>query len=177
MAQPRPLHCYDYVNRPYVTVREVLGRAPNDVLRRATTSAAARSSQVGATLHAAFAGVDVGIDIRVEVQSVRDEEGIAGLPPLSRMTLAWKAARGAALFPVMSAELSFWPLTSSETQIELEGAYRTPLGPVGNAVDAALGHRLAEAAVHRFLREVAYQVELETRATVGEERVALADAG
>jgi hypothetical protein len=58
----------------------------------------------------------------------------------------------------MQAELSFWPLTSTETQLELEGAYEPPLGLVGGAIDAAVGHRLAEAVVHRFLNDVVEQL-------------------
>ncbi len=165
MARPRTLRCYDYVNRPYMTVREVLRRAPDDVLRGATVSATRRSGQVGASLHAAFAGVDVGIDVDVEMQNLRDEGGVAGLPPVTTMAISWRAAHGASLFPVMSAELSLSPLTSSETRLELEGAYRTPLGPVGNAVDEAIGHRIAEAAVHRFLRGLALQIEQQTKDT------------
>jgi hypothetical protein len=65
----------------------------------------------------------------------------------------------------MKAELSLWPLTSSETQLEIEGAYRPPLGVVGAAADAALGHRLAEATVHRFLDDVVEQVRRELQAT------------
>jgi hypothetical protein len=61
----------------------------------------------------------------------------------------------------MKAVLSFWPLTSSETQMEIEGAYRPPLGAVGNVADAAVGHRVAEAAVHRFLDDVVEQIRRE----------------
>lgn len=61
----------------------------------------------------------------------------------------------------MTAELSLWPLTSTETQLEILGAYRPPLGIVGNALDAAVGHRLAEATVHRFLDDVVEQLRRE----------------
>jgi hypothetical protein len=70
------------------------------------------------------------------------------------MRLSWEAARAAAIFPSMRAELSAWPLATTETQLEIEGTYTPPLGMVGNALDALLGHRLAEAAVHRFLEDV-----------------------
>jgi hypothetical protein len=161
MSEPRKLRCYQYVNRPFPAVRELLRSRPVDVFQHATTSAAARASALTASLHASVAGLDVGVDVRIHVNGVRDDEGVAGLAPVTRITLAWEAARATAFFPVMTAELSLWPLTSTETQLEILGAYRPPLGVVGNALDAAVGHRLAEATVHRFLDDVVEQLRRE----------------
>ncbi|MGD0526293.1 MAG: hypothetical protein ABSE49_14170, partial [Polyangiaceae bacterium] len=61
--------------------------------------------------------------------------------------------------PSMQLELSTWALSSTETQLEIVGEYRPPLGVVGNALDAAVGHRIAEASVHRFLDEVIEQMK------------------
>jgi hypothetical protein len=131
------------------------------VFQRATESASARASEVGATLHARVGSVDVGVDVRIHVHAVNEDEGVAGMSPVLRVTLGWEANRAAALFPVMKAELSFWPLTATETQLELDGTYRPPLGIVGNAADAVLGHRIAEASVHRFLDDIVEQVRRE----------------
>jgi lipid-binding SYLF domain-containing protein len=161
MSEPRELRCYQYVNRPYEAVRDLLRQQALGVFQRATTTAAARGSAVGASLHAGAGAVDVGVEIRIHVHAVRDEEGVAGMAPLTRITLGWEAAHAAALFPVMKAEVSFWPLTSTETQVAIEGAYRAPLGPLGRAADAAIGHRVAEAVVHRFLDDVVEQLRKE----------------
>jgi hypothetical protein len=161
MSEPRKLRCYQYVNRAFPAVRELLRQRPLGVFQHATTSAAARANDLTASLHASVAGLDVGVDVSIHVQAVRDDEGVAGLSPVTRITLAWEATRATALFPVMTAELSLWPLTSSETQLEILGAYRPPLGIVGSAVDAAVGHRLAEATVHRFLDDVVEQLRRE----------------
>jgi hypothetical protein len=59
------------------------------------------------------------------------------------------------MFPTMRARLTVFALTATETQLELEGTYDPPLGPIGDLLDAALGHRLAEASVQRFVAEVA----------------------
>ncbi len=158
MSEPRKLRCYAYVNRPYGAVREVMRLRPLEVFQRATTSAAARASALAASLHARMAGVDVGVDVRIDVKGVRDDEGVAGLSPVTRVAIGWEAAHARGLFPIMDAELSFWPLTATETQLEIEGAYRPPLGVVGNAIDAAAGHRIAEATVHRFLDDVVEQL-------------------
>ena len=58
----------------------------------------------------------------------------------------------------MSARLSVSPLTFAETRIDFEGVYQPPLGPVGQVLDSAVGHRLAEASVHRFVNEVIEEI-------------------
>lgn len=161
MSQPRKLRCYQYVPRPFGDVRELLRQRSMDVFRHATTTAAERAGAIAASLHAQAAGVDLGVEIRIHVQAIRDEESVAGISPAMRVMLGWEAVRAAALFPVMDAQLTLWPLTSTETQLELEGSYRPPLGVVGNAIDAALGHRVAEAVVQRFLEDVAEQIARE----------------
>jgi hypothetical protein len=55
----------------------------------------------------------------------------------------------------MHAELAIYPLTATETQLELRGHYEPPLGALGAAVNALVGHRIADLSVHRFLSEVA----------------------
>lgn len=161
MSQPRKVRCYQYVNRPYDAVRQLLAHRGPAVFQRATASATKRASEVGATLHAELGGVDVGVDVRIHVHAVSEDAGVAGMSPVLRVTLAWEASQATALFPVMKAELSIWPLTATETQLEIEGAYRPPLGVVGNAADAVLGHRIAEASVHRFLDDVVEQIRRE----------------
>jgi hypothetical protein len=161
MSEPRSLRCYQYVNRPYDAVRELLCQHPRDVFQRATTTAAARADAIFASLHVVAGGLDVGVPVDIHVSGFRNEPGIAGLPPRTRIKLVWKARRDATLFPVMDADLSLWALTSTETQLELEGAYTPPLGIVGHAIDVAVGHRVAEATVHRFLDDVAEQIRRE----------------
>ena len=56
----------------------------------------------------------------------------------------------------MSAELSVYPLTGTETQLDFHGHYEPPLGLLGGAVDAVIGHKIAEASVHRFVSDVAH---------------------
>jgi hypothetical protein len=158
MSEPRKLRVYAYVNKPYAAVRQLLQSRASEVFPRATTSAVTRAGEVDAQLRVSAGGVDVGVDVRIHLGSLREEEGPKGMSPITRVPITWEAVRAAALFPSMTAELSAWPLTATETQIELEGAYRPPLGAVGNALDAAVGHRVAEAAVHRFLDDVVEQM-------------------
>jgi hypothetical protein len=77
--------------------------------------------------------------------------------PTSRVTripIQWSAAQRAALFPIMNAELSVYPLTATETQLDFLGRYEPPLGIVGGALDAMAGHRIAEASVHRLVADI-----------------------
>ena len=59
------------------------------------------------------------------------------------------------LFPLMKADLSIYPLTATETQLDFKGLYEPPLGLLGKAVNAMVGHRIAEVSVHRFVSDVA----------------------
>ena len=75
--------------------------------------------------------------------------------PITRLRLEWEAATAPGLFPLMKAELSVYPLTSTETQLDFLGIYEPPFSALGRAMNAVAGHRIAEASVHRFISEVA----------------------
>jgi hypothetical protein len=55
----------------------------------------------------------------------------------------------------MKAELSIYPLTGTETQLDFLGLYEPPFGALGKAMNAIVGHRIAEVSVHRFISDVA----------------------
>jgi hypothetical protein len=154
MAQSRTVRCYEYVNRPYEAVRGLLQRNPLELLGRATTSAAARSNELGGRLKIELGGIELGVQVTIHAHSVKEGEGVAGMSPVTRVAIGWEASRAPSLFPLLSGQLSAWPLTSSETQIELEGQYTPPLGGFGIAVDTAVGHRIAEASVRRFVEDL-----------------------
>ena len=59
------------------------------------------------------------------------------------------------LFPLMQGELDLYPLTGTETQLDFSGIYEPPFGAAGKAVNAIVGHRIAEASVHSFVSDVA----------------------
>ena len=159
MAEPRTLRCYQYVNRSYESVRELLHRDPLKLLQRATTSAAARASTLITNLRVQLAGIDIGVDVRVSVRRIRDQEAGASGAPVTRVELGWEATRMPALFPSMLAEVSAYPLSATETQLEIEGSYWPPFGPLGTAIDATVGHRIAEASVHRLLEDLVEQLK------------------
>jgi hypothetical protein len=160
MTQPRELTCYDYVTVRYDRVSDLLGSDAAPLFQRATVAAARRAGTLVASLHVSVGPIEVAADIKFDVRRVTDK--VTALGDRSTIVdLSWTAARGAAFFPVMDATLAVFPLSPTETQLDLVGHYRPPLGVVGNAIDAIVGHRIARASVQRFVQEVARQIEAE----------------
>jgi hypothetical protein len=161
MSAPHRLRFYGYVDRSYEAVRGLLRSSAEEVMQRATSTASERANGLAARLHLEAAGVEVGVDVRVQVSRGTEEAPVAGLPPVTHIGLAWKAVEGEGLFPSMSADLALSPMTFAETRLEFEGTYRPPLAGVGKAFDAVVGHRIAEATVHRFVNDVIEQIRRE----------------
>ncbi len=150
---PKSIRCYDYVNQPYDQVCEALRLKSNAVFHAATKSAEARGGAVAAGLHVKFAGFEITKDVEILIKTYTEVESKSG----KKMTIGfeWKAAETSGLFPSMIAQLDIYPITKSETQLDFHGHYEPPLGIMGKAIDAVLGHRIAEASVHQFVSEVA----------------------
>lgn len=155
MSNGKSIRVYDYVNHPYEKVRDRLQSDANEVFRNATKVAALRAKSVASELHVNIAGIEVGKDIAITVRSVDTHERSVTSPGKTVIHLEWEASDMPRLFPFMKADLSLYPLTSTETQLDLSGNYEPPLGFVGSMIDAAVGHRIAEASVHRFISDVA----------------------
>jgi len=155
MGKGRSVRCFDYVNRPYESVRDVLKTDAVEVFGAATRAAARRARSVASTLHVNLGGINVGADISISVKKIEEEAPKVRSAPVTRLLLEWEAANSPRLFPFMEAELAIYPLTASETQLDFTGEYEPPLGALGSALDAIVGHRIAEASVHRFVGDVA----------------------
>jgi hypothetical protein len=158
----REIRSFDYVNAPYESVRAALSKDALAIFRSATKAAAGRTHSVASALRVEIAGIELAKEIEISVKEVKEAPGSA----VTRLELEWKAATAPGLFPMMRAELAVYPLTATETQLDFSGRYEPPLGWLGTAVDAAVGHRIAEASVHRFVSEVAsyLRAELESKA-------------
>jgi hypothetical protein len=148
------LRVYDYVNQPFERVAAALSGDASGILQRATTVAGERAAELGAKLHAHVGPVDITADVTIDVGPV-DETPLPSGRPALRIPIKWHAIRTPRAFPVMQAELTVYPLTSTETQLELAGSYEPPLGAVGRALDGALLHKIAEASVLQFVQEIA----------------------
>jgi hypothetical protein len=163
---PHDLHCYDYVNQPYERVREQLLEDPRRLLRRASKVAAARAQALRAQLRAVARPLELAAQIEIRVSSIEGARSLLD-DPSRRFLHELRAERAAAAFPVMHAILRAYPLTPTETQLELEGTYAPPLavaGEGGGSIDdltAVMGRRIAEASMLRFIQEVAVHLRAE----------------
>jgi hypothetical protein len=149
------IRSYDYVNQPYHLVRDALKHDALAVFQAATKAAADRARTLASELRVDVAGIGVKADIKIEVKSVEENALEGVISPSTRLYLEWEAVTLPALFPLMKAELSIYPLTPTETQLDFLGAYEPPFGAVGKAMNAIVAHRIAEASVHRFVADVA----------------------
>jgi hypothetical protein len=148
------LAAYDYVNHDYAHVRSAVLADPLALFRRATSSGAS------AELHARLGAIELGAEIDIVVRAVSERRADFERPT-TNLVIEWRAERNPGLFPVMQATFSLYPLSPTETQLELAGRYDPPLGVVGGAVDAMALHRFAKASVQRFVRDVAQTLRRE----------------
>ena len=155
MRTGREIRSYDYVNRPYERVRDALRQNALTVFQSATKAAASRAQSVAAELHVDFGGIGVKTDINISVRNIEEKVVDTTSTPTTRLLLEWEAATMPRLFPLMKGELSVYPLTSTETQLDFSGSYEPPFGAVGKTMNAIIGHRIAEVSVHRFVSDVA----------------------
>ncbi|ABF40384.1 hypothetical protein Acid345_1382 [Candidatus Koribacter versatilis Ellin345] len=155
MSTGREIRSYDYVNRPYASVRDALRANALAIFQSATKAAASRAQSVAAELHVDFGGIGVKTDIHISVKEIQEEAGDANSTPSVRLLLEWEAASMPGLFPLMNGTLSAYPLTATETQLDFFGVYEPPFGAVGKTMNAIVGYRIAEVSVHRFVSDVA----------------------
>lgn len=155
MARDREIRAFDYVNRPYDQVRDALRSDALEIVRSATQAAASRAHTVAAGLHVNIAGIKIGTEIDISISGIEEDTGETHAANALRVQLEWEAAKAARLFPLMRGQLAAYPLSGTETQLDFTGRYDPPLGPLGTALDAMVGHRIAEASVHRFITDVA----------------------
>ena len=150
----RKLRCYAYVNRPFEEVSKRLHDRTDDLFPKATSTAAARAGEVAGNLRVKAGAIDVGVDVSIHVGTVREEEGHPGNVPHRGIRLPGRrcAARPCSRRcpPSYRRGRSRRPRRRSSST----APYNPPLGAVGGALDAVVGHRVAEAAVHRFLDDV-----------------------
>lgn len=149
------IRAFDYVNKPYEPVRDAIRKDAAAIFHRATKVAESRGEAIVASLTVEVGGVQLTKDVTIEVGDMKEEAGRTELNRVARVSVRWRASESPGLFPEMEAELSVYPLSFTETQVELVGHYEPPFGLLGSAIDAVAGQRIAEASVHRFVQEVA----------------------
>ncbi len=153
MSKGRELRCYDYVNHPYLMVRDAIQKDALAVFQAATKGAASRADSIASELHVKIGGLEIAKEIAIAVNSI--EEDTSASSPKTVLRIEWKAKESPGLFPLMKADLSIYPLTATETQLDFAGLYEPPAGAVGGVIDSMVGNRIADVSVHRFVTDVA----------------------
>jgi hypothetical protein len=162
MNQLREIHTCAFVSYPYERVSEVLRRDPVGLIQRANVHAVSRARELVSTLPESLGGVEVDQEFIVELTSVAEETEVM-LGPRTRLCLSWRASRHPHLLPTMDATLDVLTLGPREAQLDFVGKYRPAHGMVGAAVDKAIGHRILDAAAHRFVESIAERLRMDAR--------------
>lgn len=156
MGTDKTIHVNVCLNQySYKAVRRKLSVGALEVFLGATQDTGLRARSVASELNINFAGIEVGTDVSIFIKSVREEPEGAVAPSVTKIQLEWEAADIPRLFPFMRAELSVYPLGETETRLDLRGHYEPPFGVAGGVIDSVLGHRIAEAAMRQFVRDIA----------------------
>jgi hypothetical protein len=154
MSATREIHYFDYVNADYQRVRDALQANTLGVCRAATTTPSSASSAT-AELRLGARGFDVGTEVNITMRRVEERPATPRSPETTTFTFDWQAATLSWLFPLMHAELMVYPVNATDTQLELVTRYDRPFGAFGAAMDALIGHHVANVCVDRFLADVA----------------------
>ena len=101
-----------------------------------------------------LAKVGLGDRVRLTRRVVVDLGEPMRFPSRTIVPLRWRPATAGGLLPALDADIEAAPLTPETTQLSMSARYMPPWGAVGNAVDRALLHRVAEATVKDFLDRV-----------------------
>ena len=74
--------------------------------------------------------------------------------------LRWEASgTTGGLFPVLDADITLTRAGEQATVLAVSGAYRPPLGSLGAGLDRAIMHRVAEATIRAFARQLGAVIE------------------
>jgi hypothetical protein len=84
------------------------------------------------------------------------------------LAVSWTAAGGPPLFPRMEGTLHADPYGSQSTRLTLNARYDPPMGTLGNMIDRALMHRLAQSTMNDFVLRLAASLTDALRRDVGE---------
>ena len=86
--------------------------------------------------------------------------------PTDRLMLpvTWEAVGGPPLFPRMEGTIHVQPDQAGNTKLTLNATYDPPLGKLGELLDTAVMHRVAQATMRDFLERLAGRLEAELEA-------------
>jgi hypothetical protein len=117
------------------------------------SSASADAYELGASGLSRVGALGLSREVRVQARELTEREGSAGV------AIRWEVTGpGGGLFPVLDADIIVHPAGDETALLTLAGAYRPPLGAVGEALDRAIFHRVAAVTIRNFLSRVAADI-------------------
>jgi hypothetical protein len=69
--------------------------------------------------------------------------------------ISWKTTFPEKLFPVMTGKIEVAPSSKGETRLTVSGMYEPPLGKLGEELDEALLHNVAQGTVRELAEAIA----------------------
>ncbi|HET9972824.1 MAG TPA: hypothetical protein VFQ68_31635, partial [Streptosporangiaceae bacterium] len=97
------------------------------------------------------AGISKVVQVQVRELARADRSG--------GLAIRWEATGpGGGLFPVLDADIRLVPAGEHSTMLTMTGVYRPPFGPLGESLDRAVLHRVADATIRGFTARVAAQI-------------------
>jgi hypothetical protein len=102
-----------------------------------------------------------GIGIRKKVDVEFGEPMVAG--SWTVVPVSWRARSVPELFPLMTGKIELAPVDSSNTRLTVCGMYRAPFGELGQYLDEALLHKVAEATVRDLAESIAERLKVLAR--------------
>jgi hypothetical protein len=98
-----------------------------------------------------------GIPVRKRVQLLIGEPEHTST--WAAIPIWWQPTFGRKLFPVMNGRLEVAPAGKDETRLTVSGMYEPPLGRLGEELDRALMHNVAEGTVKELAESIAKKLK------------------
>jgi len=143
------LRAYVELHLPITKVEEALLRTPAEWIPGLASSAEEHGDQLLAEVGFPVSGLQVGKQDEIEMGPPVRTPGRTWLP------VTWRATGPRGIFPTLEGELEVAALGPQLTQLGLSARYKPPFGVLGDSLDRALLHRVAEATVRAFVERVA----------------------
>lgn len=142
------LRAYVELNLPIADVESALLRTPAEWIPGLASSAEEHGDRLLAEVGFPVGGLQVGKRVEIELGASVCTPGRTWLP------ITWRATGPLGIFPTLEGELEVAALGSHLTQLGLSARYKPPFGLVGESLDRALLHRVAEATIRDFVERV-----------------------
>lgn len=146
------LRAYVELTLPIAEVEEALLCTPAEWIPGLASSAEEHGDRLLAEVGFPVSGLQVGKRVEIELGPPVRTSGRTWLP------VTWRATGPSRVFPTLEGELEIAALGPHLTQLGLSARYKQPFGPVGESLDRALLHRVAEATIRDFVERVAVAV-------------------